>query len=75
MPGQDHAPGSNVYGNEDDWVKGQDAGTETPTQSEMDDPNSAENKAAHAKGGMLYGAPDNVTEGDWQRSEDAANTK
>lgn len=41
----------------------------------MDDPNSAENKAAHAKGGMMYGAPDNVTEGDWQRSEDAANTK
>lgn len=77
MPGQDHAPGSNVYGNEDDWVKGQDQdnGTDGPTQSAMDDPNSAENKAAHAKGGMMYGAPDNVTEGDWQRSEDAANTK
>lgn len=77
MPGQDHAPGSDVYGNEDDWVKGQDQdnGTDSPTQSAMDDPNSAENKAAHAKGGMMYGAPDNVTEGDWQRSEDAANTK
>lgn len=24
MPGQDHAPGSDVYGNSDDWVKGQD---------------------------------------------------
>lgn len=77
MPDQDHAPGSDVYGNEDDWVKGQDQdnGTDSPTQCAMDDPNSAENKAAHAKGGMMYGAPDNVTEGDWQRSEDAANSK
>ncbi|ARU19656.1 hypothetical protein [Ligilactobacillus salivarius] len=23
MPGQDHAPGSDVYGNSDDWVRGQ----------------------------------------------------
>ena len=41
----------------------------------MDDPNSAENKAAHAKGGMLYGAPDSYTTGQWQREEDAPTIK
>lgn len=24
MPGQDHAPGSGVYGNSDSWVQGQE---------------------------------------------------
>lgn len=51
------------------------AGTTTQYASKSDDPNSAENKAAHAKGGMLYGAPKSYTTGDWGRDEDAPTAK
>lgn len=55
--------------------------TQQPQQSqnqvpaELDDPNSAENIAAHQKGGMLYGAPDDMTEGDYIRAENEPNAK
>lgn len=43
--------------------------------SPSDDPNSQENKAAHAKGGMLYGAPKNYTTAKWSSEEEAPNIK